>query len=248
MTVNFIPLNANRHRYLKLKQHEGYRYANSFGQSDLLLAEFGRASVHYPILFVGHISGTVRAVALLSRDGASNNFVNSEGHWLSSYVPMVLRLHPFAIARVPQKDTPVVCIDMNSQLLSHDSGVPLFDMNGDPTPALSHAMDQLNDADAMFRATENFCRMLQTLRLLVPFNLPNVNGNLATGLEDCYRVDERALDSLSDAALCVLRKEGWLAPLYAHRISLSQFDVMPDPEFTHQLSQPVFHQSRGVYA
>jgi DNA mismatch repair ATPase MutS len=113
---------------------------------------------------------------------------------------------------------------------------------------LNHAMDQLNDADAMFRATENFCRMLQTLRLLVPINLPNVNGNLGAGLEDCYRVDERALDSLSDAALCVLRKEGWLAPLYAHRISLSQFDVMPELEFTHQLSQPVFHQSRGVYA
>lgn len=248
MTANFIPLNANRHRYLKLKQHEGYRYASSFGQSDLLLAEFGRASVYFPIIFAGHISGTVRAVALLSRDGISNNFVNSEGHWLGSYVPMVLRLHPFAIARVPQKEAPVVCIDMNSELLSNDTGVPLFDMNGDPAPALGHAMDHLNDAEAMFRATENFCRMLQTLRLLVPFNLSNVNGNPPAGLEDCYRVDERALDKLSDAALCVLRKEGWLAPLYAHRISLSQFDVMAEPEFTHQLSQPVFHQSRGVYA
>jgi len=42
-----------------------------------------------------------------------------------------------------------------------------------------------------------------------------------------YCVDERALDRLGDAALCVLRNQGWLTPLYAHRVSLMQIDRLP---------------------
>ncbi len=222
MTPNFMPLNANRHRYLKLLQHQGYRHARAFAQSDVLLAEFGRASAHYPIVFAAHASGSIRPVVLLSTDGESNAFVSSQGRWLATYVPVVIRLHPFAIARVSGRDQPVVCLDMNSELLSHDEGVPLFDMNGDPAPALDLAMKQLNEVDEMLRATEEFCKMLQRLSLVAPLSL--------AGFEDCFCIDEQAFERLSDAALCVLRKEGWLAPLYAHRISLMQVDRLPSAE------------------
>ncbi len=64
--------------------------------------------------------------------------------------------------------------------------------------------------------------MLQKLNLVAPLSL--------AGLEDCFCIDEQAFEQLSDAALCVLRKEGWLAPLYAHRISLMQVDRLPSAE------------------
>lgn len=227
MTSNFMRLNANRHRHLKLMEHRGYGFARSFGQSDLMLAEFGRAAAHYPIVFARDASGAIRPVVLLSRDGNSNAFVSSTGRWLSTYVPMVIRLHPFAMARVPERDALVVCIDLSSELLSHDTGVPLFDIHGDPAPALTHAMKQLNDVDAMVRATEEFCRVLQKLKLLVPLSPESHANRSRPGLEDFYRVDERALDTLGDAALCVLRNQGWLVPLYAHRISLMQMDSLP---------------------
>lgn len=222
MKPNFIRLNANRHRYLKLMEHQGYHHARSFGQSDLMLSEFSRAAAHYPIVFAADPSGTVRPVVLLSRDGESNAFVTPEGRWVNAYVPMVIRLHPFAIARLPDRDSIVVCIDINSELLSHDTGIPLFDIHGDPAPALDHAMNQLNEIDAMLRATENFCRVLQKLNLLAPLSLSDHDGLSMHRLDSYYGVDEHALERLGDAALCVLRNQGWLTPLYAQRISLSQ--------------------------
>jgi hypothetical protein len=248
MTTNFVPLNANRHRYLKLMQHQGYRYAREFGQSALLLAEFGRASVHCPIVFVGHSSGVVSPVVLLAREGVSNAFVSSDGQWIGSFIPLAIRLHPFAVANVPERETPLVCIDTHSELLSFDTGVPLFDMNGDPTPALDHAKDQLNEVDIMLKATENFCRMLHTLHLLAPYTVVDKHGNPLSGLENCYQIDPQALDKLGDAALCVLRKEGWLAPIYAHRISLMQLDSLPASELTRELVQQASFQQRGLHA
>ena len=222
MKPNFIRLNANRHRYLKLMEHQGYHHARSFGQSDLMLSEFSRAAAYYPIVFAADPSGTVRPVVLLSRDGESNAFVAPEGRWVNAYVPMVIRLHPFAIARLPDRDSIVVCIDINSELLSHDTGIPLFDIHGDPAPALDHAMNQLNEIDAMLRATEDFCRVLQKLKLLAPLP-PAIHGSFSRpDLESFYCVDEHALERLGDAALCVLRNQGWLTPLYAQRISLMQ--------------------------
>lgn len=250
MTSNFVRLNANRHRYLKLTEHQDYRFARSFGQSDLMLAEFGRAAAHYPIVFAGDASGVIRPVALLSRDGESNAFVGSEGRWLNTYVPMVIRLHPFAIARVPEHDEPLVCIDMSSELVSHDTGVPLFDIHGDPAPALAHALSQLHEVDAMVRATEAFCRVLQTLKLLVPLSLASYTSSSQSGVENLYRIDDRALDQLSDAALCVLRNQGWLTPLYAHRISLMQVDRLPAaiPESDGLQRNPLDKPWEGMHA
>ncbi len=244
MTSHFMPLNANRHRYLKLLKHPGYRHAGAFAQSDVLLAEFGRASTHYPIVFSSHASGSIRPVVLLSTDGMSNAFVDSAGRWLNTYVPLVIRLHPFAIARVPGNDQPVVCIDMSSELLSHDDGSPLFDMNGDPAPALDVAMQQLNEVEEMLRTTEAFCRALQKLNLLVPLARINHDNLSRLELDNLHYVDERALDRLGDAALCVLRNQGWLTPLYAHRISLMQIDRLPPALSGREDWLPGEHQPR----
>jgi hypothetical protein len=215
-----------------------------------MLAEFGRAAAHYPIVFAADASGSVRPVVLLSRDGDSNAFVSREGQWVNTYVPLVIRLHPFAIARLPERDSLVVCIDVNSELLSRDTGVPLFDMNGDPTPALDHAMTQLNDADSMLRATEEFCRALQKLQLLAPL-APSIHGRLSIpDLDNFYFVDERALDRLGDAALCVLRNQGWLTPLYAHRISLMQMDRLPSAASSREVLLQDAHEKpwEGMHA
>lgn len=244
MAINFVPLNANRHRHLKLIQPQGYRYAREFGQSDLLLAEFGRASAHYPIVFASHTSGTVRPIALLSRDGESNAFISSEGRWLSSYVPMVIRLHPFAIARVPEREAPVVCVDMNSELLSYDSGAPLFDINGDRAPVLDQTLEQLNEVDQMLRVTQDFCQLLQELGLLVPLTPQDQDFGMMPCVDDCYRVDDQAFDQLSDAGLRVLRQQGWLAPLYAHRISLMRLGHLPVPEITRDFRSQALQKNQ----
>lgn len=250
MKPNFIRLNANRHRYLKLLEHQGYHHARSFGQSDLMLSEFTRAAAHYPVVFVADASGDLRPVVLLSRDGDSNAFVTREGRWVNTYVPLVIRLHPFAIARLPESDSFVVCIDVNSELLSHDTGVPLFDMHGDPAPALDHAMRQLNEIDSMLLATEDFCRVLKKLNLFAPLALSDHDGTSLSGLDNFYGVDERALDRLGDAALCVLRQRGWLTPLYAHRISLMQIYRLPAAAPGSDWSSADAHRSQweGMHA
>jgi hypothetical protein len=220
----FQTLNAHRHRYLKLNQRFGYRFAKGFNSADLLFGEFERAALHYPIVFQSDSVGSVcRPVVLLKSTEQGNEFVTEDGVWRVPYVPMVLRVHPFSLGVSKENNQPVVFLNLESELVNTDQGMPLFDFYGNQTPLLQQAISQLNELYQRQQLTEQLCRALVTLKLLKPISHPVSPEFISYG--EYYQIDQLAIERLNDAAICLFRRQGWLASLYAHFVSLVHLNL-----------------------
>ncbi len=223
-------LNAQRHRQLKVLGHQGYGFARGLHSADVVVSEFEPVASLYPLVFVREAQGRYRPVALLRRSGGDEGFVG-----VLAYVPMALRYHPFALAARGQAADLSVCIDTSSDLLSHEQGAPLFDRDGQASPALAQVMAALSALNQLRLQTDKLCRALAHFGLFTP--IPGQPPGDAD--RQVYRVDEADLSRLADAELCVLRQHGWLRALYAHQVSLAHADLS---------SAPVAHPSLEAFA
>lgn len=220
MSQKLEVLNIHHHRHLKLGTHRGYDFAQGIGQVDVVLREFRTAASAHPIVFIKE-SGNAHPVPVALLEGQQS--ITAEGRWPSHFLPLILRVYPFALAGVGQADEPVICIDRASALLSETDGMPLFLPDGGPAPALEQTMGLLSDLNRLQLETLEFSRVLAELGLFTP--LTGVTAQAET-----YRVDETRLDTMSVAAIRLLRKRGWLAAIYAHLVSLAAIDAAAGAE------------------
>lgn len=222
----FQTLNAHRHRHIKLNQGYGYRFARGFHNIDLLFGEFERAALYYPIVFQhDSMDGAWRPVILLKSTENGNAFVTDEGAWRVPYVPMVLRVHPFSLGVSKDSNQPIVFLNLDSELLNTEQGMPLFDFYGQPTPLLQQAISQLNELYQRQQLTEQLCRALVTLKLLKPISPALAPEFIWPRDGECYQIDQMAFEQLNDAAICLFRRQGWFNALYAHLVSLVHLNL-----------------------
>ena len=145
--------------------------------------------------------------------------VAEDGGGPAPFLPLVLRIHPFSLAGRAAGETPLVCVDMASDLLSETEGVELFQPDGRATPALEQALALLGELHRRQGETGEFCRVLAELGLFTPL----------AGRPGYHRIDAARLDGLGAAPLLLLRRRGWLAAVYAHLASLERLDRAPEP-------------------
>lgn len=217
----YAVLNAQRHRDLKVLDHQGYGFARGLRSVDLVIDEFERAAGLYPLVFEREAPGQFRPVALLAPAGQAEACVDSEGRWTRAYVPMALRYHPFALAGQAEQPGLRVCIDTTSELLSSEQGAPLFDHAGQPSAALAQVIAALSGLNRQRVQTDRLCRALAHFQLFTP--LASQASSVSDSGSRFHQVDEGRLCRLADAELCVLRQHGWLRALYAHQVSLAHF-------------------------
>lgn len=229
MFRQLIALNSKRHAALRVRPQTGFGFARGVHLSALMQAEMVRAAAIYPIVFVEDrdIDG-FRPMALLGLREGENVFVDTDGEWLASYVPAVIRAYPFALARSGESEQFAVCIDAASELVSLTEGARLFDASGSPTPALDEARSWLQQIREMQIRTDAFCRALAARNLFTPFAVRARRGDETLEVNGCYVINEERLDGLPDARLFELRREGWLSSIYAHLISLQQLERLED--------------------
>ncbi len=207
-------LNAHRHRHLKLRGQGGYAFARHIAQVDVMLSEFRLAASVFPIVFMQEADAPYPLpVALLQ----GTDSIRADGTWRAHYLPLMLRVYPFALAGSRSSESPRVCIDLASPHLSEMEGVPLFLADGQPAPALNDIMQGMADLHRYQTRTGEFCRVLNSLGLFVP-----VSSRLDQ--EGIYRVSEARLDELTPAAVKLLRKRNWFAAIYAHLVSLAAME------------------------
>lgn len=233
MFRELVALNAKRHAALRVRPQMGFEFARGVHLAMLMQAEIVRAAAIYPIVFVEDPDiDSFRPMALLGLRDGENVFVDTDGTWLASYIPAVLRAYPFALVRAQSADAGAeqfaVCIDAASDLVSLTEGTPLFDRTGAPTDALEQAKRWLQEIRDMQRHTQTFCRALAARNLFTPFVVRTHRGNEALEVNGCYVINEERLDGLPDARLLELRREGWLSSIYAHLVSLQQLERLED--------------------
>ena len=220
-----VTLSSVHHARLRVRPVIDHAYARGLHMAALMQAEMVRASALYPIVFVEDgSSDLLRPMALLGLRKGFNAFVDEQGQWGASYIPAVVRGHPFSLVRVGPGERHALCVDMDSPCVSEHEGVPLFAPDGSAAPALEEARAYFGRLRQMQALTDAYCRALVQRNLLTPFTVRGWQSAGAVELEGCYIVNEDRLDALSADGLAGLRQQGWLAATYAELASLHQIE------------------------
>ena len=218
-----VPVNKDRHAGKKIKEITDFHFASKFHIAYLTMHEFARAASIFPIVFLeDKEKDEFRPVALMGLNAGDNLFVDSDGKWQASYVPAIIRRYPFALTPSGQDRQYVVCLDEASSLVNDTEGAPLFDEKGEPTQVIDNVKRYLAELQQMDTLTNAFCKFLAANNMFTPLNMRVRDNDKVKNVTGCYVVNEERLNSLSDERFLEIKGKSYLAPLYAHLISLAQ--------------------------
>jgi len=226
-----IALNRDRHKTLRLAiTSDHYRFAATTNALPIMSTEFAEAARHYPIVFVGEEGGAFSVAALVGLRDGENLMVDTEGGWEpGTYVPAFARRYPFVLAQADDSDRLTVCVDEVYAGLGQDSGQPLFDDEGAGTPYLQTMLDFLQAFHVEAQRTSDFATRLRQLGLLVPKVITvERTGQAKQSLQGLWTVDPVKLRGLDDVRVVELFRNGYLAWIEAHLISLGSLARLVD--------------------
>lgn len=223
MFQQVVPINKERHANTKIKDISSFDFASKFHIAYLTMHEFARAASIFPIVFLeDKEKDEFRPVALMGLTAGENLFVDTAGKWQASYVPAIIRRYPFALTPSGEDGQYVVCLDEASSLVSETEGAPLFDKDGSPTQIIENVKRYLGELQQMDVLTHNFCKFLAANNMFTPLNMRVRENDKVKNVSGCYVVNEERLNNLSDDRFLEIKSLSYLAPLYAHLISLAQ--------------------------
>lgn len=221
-----IPLDSAKHRNLRINVDPNYSHVSHQNMAPLLASEFLQASTNFPIVFVKQSeTGKFKSVGLLGLD-ATENLIFSNNKVRSHYIPVNIRRYPFAAgAKTADESEMILCIDENSALLNDKEGVEIFDEDGAPSKSTQQVTTLLTDILAKDAATDIFISFLVENDLLQPAEVKLTLGKEGMRqLNGLYKIDEEALNDLSDDEVLTIYKRKYFAAIYAHLASLNQFE------------------------
>jgi len=185
--------------------------------------EFTDACKEYPVVWVNAGKGDdgkplVAPIAVFGLKGEQNLCIEGDA-WRVRYVPAMLRLYPFALARVAANEM-VVCMD-ESWLGFGTEGQALFDASGEPSSFTLDVQKQLENFEQEVERTRLAGVMLVDKGLLrdMRFDATLPDGSKLV-VDGFLTVDEQKMAALSDAELVELARNGLLGLIHAHQISL----------------------------
>lgn len=223
MFQQVVPVNKERHAGKKIKDISGFEFASNFHIAYVTMHEFARAASIFPIVFLeDKEKDEFRPVVLMGLNAGENLFVDVDGKWQASYVPAIIRRYPFALTPSGNDGQYVVCIDEGSSLVSDTDGAALFDEKGEPTQVIENVKRYLAELQQMDTLTHSFCKYLAENNMFTPLNMRVRDNDKVKNVSGCYVVNEDRLNSLSDDKFLEFKNKSYLAPLYAHLISLAQ--------------------------
>ncbi|WP_179953202.1 SapC family protein [Desulfobotulus mexicanus] len=227
MTQNLEAISVSKHgEYVWIRSHN-YHYAKRFMYFPLVGAEFAKACLSFPVLFMRDDSEQLFPVALLGLKEDNNLFVNPQGQWVGDYIPAQLRTYPFRIARTASDDKMVLCFDPDSALVMPEKLARgekysrIFDQEGNLSPDMKNLLHFYEQTDHNRRVTYAACKVLSEMNLFMEWDLKvqdKANG-VPIVIKGFYRIDEAALEALPLEQLADLKNRGILTFIYSHLIS-----------------------------
>lgn len=229
-----LVLDRAEHRGMKIRAPiSDWSPAAKLNSLFVAAVEFADASRDMPIVFVnagndeaGKMLVAPVAVFGLAKD--ENLYLADDRSWRGNYMPAVLRLYPFCIARVDNERF-AICIDSEWKGISQDSGEALFDANGEPSQLMGTVQKQLEQLEHEIQRTRLVCSKLQELDLLRDMRFEaQIPGGQSFTVDGFFTVDEPRLNALPDATLVDLQRTGVLGLIHAHLISLGNMRRLAD--------------------
>ena len=221
------PVTVDRHRDLSVKTGANYNFAKGVNSVPLTAIEFAQAAAEYPIVFAGTDDAIMPAV-ILGVQQTENLFVDESGTWQSKYIPAFVRRYPFVFSNDKTGKTLILHVDESFDGCNREGrGERLFDSDGLQTQYLKSVLNFLQDYQARFLRTKEYCDRLRSHELLQSMQ---ANFNPATGeprsLSGFMTIDREKLKKLSTDDLEAMFRNDELECTYLHLHSLRHFGDM----------------------
>lgn len=217
---NIDIIDSFRHKSLRLRSNVGYRFASSATIVPVVYSEFRRASFDMPIAFVRR-ENEVFAQTILGIPSCGNAFVSEDGIWRPGcYIPAYIRRYPFIL--VGDQGRKLVGFETGAKHFSNVEGEELFDVNGDPMPAIGRVRDFCSVFDASWEMTMGFVSELDDAGVLVPA-VATVSGSKSRTFDGFEMVDRDKLLDLPADTLKTWESKGWLDAIHSHHASLEKW-------------------------
>lgn len=240
---NPVALDRNRHRLLRLKRNvdDLSRLAelNSFF---VAAGEFAEACREYPVVWIPadvDASGArqVAPVAVFGVTPNQNLCIDASG-WRTRYVPVLLRMYPFALARAGDSEV-VLCYDASWPGFTLTEGESLFEADGTPTAFTAEMQTQLQNIEAEVERTRLIGEKLLQKNLLqeMRFDATLPDGQKMT-VDGFLTVDDKRFGELSDADVLELHRSGILGLIHAHQVSLGNMRRLIEWHAQRSATQP----------
>ena len=227
-----VALDRVKHRELKLNlEQRDLGVMSALNAFFVAGTEFTDACKEFPVVWVNagkDEAGKLQVVPVAIFGLQTGQNLCIEGNaWRVRYVPAMLRLYPFALARVAA-DEMVVCIDEGCAGLGAE-GQALFDADGTPSEFTKTVQQQLDVFESEIERTRMAGALLVEKDLLrdMRFDATLPDGS-KLGLDGFLTIDEQKLAALSDADVLLLSRNGLLGLIHAHQISLGNMGRLVD--------------------
>lgn len=234
-----VPVSRDTHAGQIWRRLSTYSFAAQEPYVPIAGLEFGRLVSTMPIAFV-EISGEYVPVAVLSLTPKDNLFVAPDGRWLGSYIPLMFRFYPFRLLRRPGTDQYTLWVDDAAQEISDAAASTelFYDAEGQLAPGLKAVFDGLAQFEQNRVGTLAAVAALRAEKAICPWDLKVKDGDQDRNVTGLHRVDEVALNALSDEAYLRLRKANAMVIAYAQLLSMGQIANFGNlQQFRRQLGQ-----------
>jgi SapC len=219
-TPQYTAVTRERHTGKKWQRSRGYGFAANDALAPVVSAELARAARALPLAFL-HKAGRLVLVAVLSLTPSRNMLVGPDGRWLGHYIPACFRSYPFRLFPAKETGRLVLCIEEDGGVGT--DGEDFFDQEGNLSPILKKVFDFLSEYERSRQATDVAVSALAEAGVVRPWPIQIEAGNNIAGL---HRIDEAALNALSDDAFVKLRKSFALPIAYAQMLSAPHINVL----------------------
>ena len=226
-TPKFAAITREHHAGKKWQGPKTYNFASADALVPIVGAEVPRAALSMPLAFVQQESGFV-LVAVASLVPGRNMLVAPNGRWLGRYIPARLRGYPFCLLPRPGTDQLVLCVDMNSGLVLEGGSVgeDFFDRDGNLSAGLKEMADFLGQLERSRKMTEAAVSALAEAGVIQPWPIRPNPEQINRTISVLHRVDQAALNALSDEAFLKLRKTSALPIAHAQMLSMRQLGLL----------------------
>lgn len=234
MTMNYIPLDKNKHKDLHVKLSGAFAHAKDTHLAAASLREYAQIASCMPIIFIKDPqSATTHSIAMLGIEQGVNLFMK-DGQWSGHVVPLNIQRYPFDVR--PDGDKLGVFIDENSDLVGKE-GEPLFN-EGEASPFLDNRQKLLSELASSEMATRDFLKKIEELDLLdsIVIRVQYANGQ-QRNINGMQTISEKRLQALDADTVADLHKSGFLGAMYAVLMSLGQLNRLV--QLTQHTENPV---------
>jgi hypothetical protein len=224
---NFVVVSHEAFSDKRWLRNPNYAFASKVAVCPVLGVEVATAAVALPMAF-SSVGSDLEMIAVLGLLPDHNHFVASDGRWLGEYVPAALRCYPFQAGTTPD-DQPVLCFDSDSGLLRDaklEEGEAFFNADGTLSDAVQSVVRFLTELGNSRKATAIACAALQDCGVIVPWEVELERDGSKQTIAGLSKVDEGALNALTDDKFLELRKTGALLLAHCQMLSMQRMSLL----------------------